>query len=130
MTVQNNELLQVWSMRISVGTAVIVVLLSWLNGVGISDLMIRAGVSFGVMYLLSAGALSLFDRMAPQKPQEKQSSSTAGRGDLIDFSVGEEELQKPQMPDANFPGQVDQDLSSGLPDSQHQAEIVRRMGWG
>lgn len=129
MIVQNNELLQVWSRCISVGTAVIVVLLSWFNGVRLPDLMVRSVVSFGVIYLLMAGTLSLFDRMAPQKPQEKQPSSAAGCGGFIDFSVGEEDLQKPQVPDVKFPGQVDQDLSSGLPDSERQAEIVRRMGW-
>ncbi|MDR3541362.1 MAG: hypothetical protein P4L69_10410 [Desulfosporosinus sp.] len=129
MVVQNNELLKVWSWRFSVGTAVIVVLLSWLNGVEIPDLMIRAGISFGVMYFLMNGAISLFKRMALQTPQEKQPSSPSGRGGHIDVSLGEEELQKPEVPDAKFAGQLDQDLSSGLPDSERQAEIVRRMGW-
>lgn len=129
MAVPKKELLRIWSMRFSAGTAVIVVLLSWLNGVQIQGLMVRAGISFGVIFLLTFGTINLFDRMAPQEPQEEQLSSPTGRGDLIDFSVGEEELPKPQVPDEKFAGQVDRELFSGMPDSKRQAEILRRMGW-
>ena len=129
MAVPKKELLRVWSMRFSAATAVMVVLLSWLNGVQIQGLMVRAGISFGLIYLLTFGTLNLFDRMAPSEPQEEQPSSSRGRGDLIDFSVGAEELQKPQVPNTKFAGQVDQELFSGQPDSKRQAEIVRRMGW-
>ena len=129
MTVQNKELLQVWSWRISVGTTLIVVSLSWLNGAGILDLIVRAGVSFAVMYFLITGAISLFEKMALQKPQEQRPSSTVERGGLIDIALGEEEPQKSEVPNAKFAGQIDQDLSSGLPDSKRQAEIVRKMGW-
>ena len=130
MAVQNSELLQVWSMRLSLGTALIVVSLSWINGVSLIDLMVRAGVSFGVMYLLTAGILTLFERTAPQEPETEQlSSDDSGRGGVIDFSVGDDELQKPEVQDSKLPGQVDRDLSAGLPDSERQAEIVRRMGW-
>lgn len=129
MAIQKNELLQVWSWRISVGTTIIVVSLSWLNGAGILDLIIRAGISFVVMFFLITGAISLFERMALQKPQEQQPSPTDGRGSLIDIALGEEEPQKSEMSEAKFAGQIDQDLSSGLPDSKRQAEIVRKMGW-
>lgn len=129
MAVQNIELLQVWAMRLSLVTTLVVVLLSWINGVMIVDLMVRAGVSFGVMYLLTVGILSLFERTASQEPQSEQSSSDSGRGGIIDFSVGDDELQGSHSQDSKLPGQVDQDLSAGLPNSEQQAEIVRRMGW-
>jgi len=132
MAVQNRELFQVWAMRISLVTTLIVVLLSWINGVRMVDLIVRGGVSFGVMYLLMAGILSLFERTAPPKPKKTQNeslSSDSGRGGVIDFSVGDDELLRPEEQDSKLPGQVDKDLSSGLPDSERQAEIVRRMGW-
>ena len=125
MTVQYSELFQVWSLRLALVTTFIVVLLSWLNAVKIFDLIVRAGVSFGVMYLLMAGTYTLFERAAPQK---EQSSSDSERGGLIDISVGDDELQK-TVQDTRFAGQVDPGLSEGIPDGERQAEIVRRMGW-
>jgi len=129
MAVQKRELYQIWAMRLSLVTAVIVLLLSWINKVGFFDLMVRAGVSFGVIYLLMAGILNLFERTAPQKSQNSQPDLASDCGSNIDFSVGDDEPLGLQGQDAGFPGQIDRDLSSGLPDSERQAEIVRRMGW-
>ncbi|AFQ45731.1 hypothetical protein [Desulfosporosinus meridiei] len=138
MNLQNRELYQVWSMRLSIGIMIIVLVLSWLNEIKLFDLMIRAAISFGVMYLLMTGTLTLFERTAPQKPEEGEIDPDNGRGANIDFSVGDDEIQAPvgddeiQAPsgqEAAFPGQVDRKLSSGLPDSERQAEIVKRMGW-
>lgn len=129
MAVQNSVVYQIWAMRITLVTTLIVVVLSWINAVRILDIIVRGGISFGVMYLLMAGILSLFEKTASQKPQNSpQSSSDAGRGGAIDVSVGDDEL-KPQIQDSSFPGQVDPSLSTGLPGSEQQAEIVRRMGW-
>ena len=134
MAVEDSVVYQLWARRITLATTLIVVVLSWLNAVKIPDLMIRAGISFGVMYFLMAGILSLFEKTASQKPKNSLKSSTpestteAGRGGVIDFSVGDEE-PRPQTQPASFPGQVDPNLSKGLPGSQQQAEIVRRMGW-
>ncbi|SDG15701.1 hypothetical protein [Desulfosporosinus hippei] len=129
MNLQNRELYQVWSMRLSIGIMIIVLVLSWLNEIKLFDLMIRAAISFGVMYLLMTGTLTLFERTAPQKPEEGEIDPDNGRGANIDFSVGDDELQAPSGQQAGFPGQVDRNLSSGLPDSERQAEIVKRMGW-
>ncbi len=129
MAVQNSVVFQMWARRISLATTFIVIVLSWINAVSIPNLIVRGGVSFGVMYLLMAGFLSLFEKTAAQEPQTKrQYSSEAGRGGVIDISVGDDEL-KPQRQDANFPGQVDPSLGKGLTGSKQQAEIVRRMGW-
>ncbi|MDR3600692.1 MAG: hypothetical protein P4L49_09475 [Desulfosporosinus sp.] len=130
MVVQYSKQFQVWALRLALVTTVIVVLLSWINGVKIFDLIVRAGVSFGVMYFLMAGILSLFEKTAPPKPQNEQPGPDPKRGGLIDVSVGDDELQTPQAQDLRVAGQVDPDLSIGLPDSERQAEIVRRMGWG
>lgn len=134
MAGQNRVAYQIWAKRISLATTLIVVTLSWIKGVRLSSLLVRGGISFGVMYLLLAGILILFEKTAAQEPQNKrQSSVDAGRGGVIDFSVGEDEAGtdtlNPQIQPSNFPGQVDPNLSRGLPDSQQQAEVVRRMGW-
>jgi len=129
MAVHNSELFRVWAMRLSLVTTLIVVSLSWINGVRMVDLIVRAGVSFGVMYLLMVGILSLFERTATQKPEPEQLNPDSGRGGVIDFSVGDDESQESMVQESKVPGQVDQDLSAGLPDSERQAEIVRRMGW-
>lgn len=129
MTVQDSEVYQIWAMRITLATTLIVVVLSWMNAVRIPEIIIRSGISFGIMYLLMAGILTLFEKSASQEPQNKQQSSLdAGRGGVIDFSVGEDVLE-PQIKPSSFPGQVDPNLSAGLPGSKEQAEIVRRMGW-
>ncbi|EGW36761.1 hypothetical protein [Desulfosporosinus sp. OT] len=127
MSGQHSEMFKVWALRLAIITTFLVVLLSWLNGVKLFDLIVRAGVSFGVMYLLLIGFYTLFERTAPPKPQDEQPDS--GRGGFIDISVGDDQLQTPPEQDARFPGQVDKDLSEGLPNSERQAEIVRRMGW-
>ena len=129
MAVQNKVMYQIWARRITLTTTLIVVVLSWMNAVSIVDIFIRGGISFAVMYLLMAGILNLFEKTASQKPQiEQQPSSDVGRGGVIDFSVGDDELS-PHIQPSSFPGQVDPSLSKGLPGSKQQAEIVRRMGW-
>jgi len=130
MVVQNRELFKVWALRLALFTTSIVLLLSWLNAVKIFDLIVRTGVSFGVMYFLMVGTLSLFERTGPQKLQDEHLGSDSGRGGVIDFSVGDDELQKPAGQDTKLAGQVDASLGEGIPDSERQAEIVRRMGWG
>lgn len=127
MPFQDSELFRIWTLRLALITAVIVLFLSWINGVKPFDLIVRGGVSFGVIYLLLTGTYNLFEKTAPKNQDEQPS---AGPGGLIDFSVGDDPLQPPPVQDTKFPGQVDQNLSTGLPDSERQAEIVRRMGWG
>lgn len=129
MAVQNNEVYHIWIMRITLATTLIVVSLSWINAVSIPNIIVRGGVSFGAMYLLMAGSLSLFEKTASHIPQnEQQISSDADCGGVIDFSVGDDEF-KPELQPSSLPGQVDPSLSKGLPGSKQQAEIVRRMGW-
>jgi hypothetical protein len=129
MADQNCVVYQIWIMRITLTTTLIVVVLSWINAVKIPGLIVRAGVSFGIMYFLLAGSLRLFEWAAPQEPQNELTCSDSGQGGFIDIAIGDDELQTPQVQDPSFPGQVDPSLSTGLPGSKQQAEIVRRMGW-
>lgn len=130
MTDQQNELFRMWAVRLCLVTTLIVVVLSWINEVKMLQLIIRAGVAYGVMYLLLVGALTLFDRTALEIPEKKPVDSEVGYGEVIDFSVGDDEALNNEGQKSQFAGQVDQSLSSGLPDSERKAEIVRRMGWG
>ena len=120
--------MRVWAFRLSLGTTLIVVVLSWSNAVKLFDLVVRAGVSFGVMFLLLAGILSLFEKTA--LPATQEDTSVSGRGGLIDVSGGEEDILAPKVTDNGFPGQVDPSLGNGELNGEQQAEIVRRMGWG
>ncbi|HZK53850.1 MAG TPA: hypothetical protein VFC84_06640 [Desulfosporosinus sp.] len=142
METQNSEVYQIWAKRITLTTTLIVVGLSWLNDVTTLDLIIRGGISFGIMYSLMAGILSLFKNTASEKNRDYLKSSAEvgatdmGRGGVIDFSVGDEGAQleikpksEPEFKPSNFAGQVDPNLSKGLPGSAQQAEIGRRMGW-
>lgn len=142
MATQNSEVYQIWAKRITLATTLIVVGLSWVNDVTILDLIIRGGISFGIMYSLMAGILSLFRNTASEvnkdylKSSAEEGTTDMGRGGVIDFSVGDEGSQpeikpefEPEIKSANFAGQVDPNLSKGLPGSAQQAEIGRRMGW-
>mgnify|MGYP001179136824 FL=1 len=51
----------------------------------------------------------------------------------IDYILGELDLSTEKQDNAqhkNFPGQINQGMKEGLPDSETQAEIIRKMGWG
>ncbi|MGI6119347.1 MAG: hypothetical protein ACOYIB_02065 [Desulfosporosinus sp.] len=131
MTVQKRLAYQPWAMRLALVTTFIVVLLSWLNAVKITGIFFRAGVSFGVMYLLTAGSLNLFEWAAVENPEDEQHEADSERGGLVDVSVGDEDaFPTPSGQDTKIAGQLDPDLSEGMPDYKRQAEIVRRMGWG
>lgn len=129
MTDQQSELFRIWAVRLSVVTTLIVILLSWMNDVKLLQLTIRAGFAYGVMYVLLVGTITLFDRTSLQTPQNKTLDSEVGYGGVIDFSVGDDEPQNLEGQESQFPGQVDQSLSSGFPNSERQADVVRRMGW-
>ncbi|AFM42687.1 hypothetical protein Desaci_3806 [Desulfosporosinus acidiphilus SJ4] len=117
-----------WSMRISILVALIVALLSWINGLKIFNLIVRAGISFGIIYLLLMGTFSLFKKTALSIPKQDQTLET-GRGGLVDVSLGGDDFFDTLPQNSGVPGQVDKDLSLGL-DSKKQADIIRRMGWG
>lgn len=133
MDVQNRKLYRVWALRLSIAASMMVLLLSFLNEIKIIDLILRALISFGIIYLLTVGSLTLFERTAPPNPEEdSQPDSNSGCGGNIDFSVGgDDPLESPELskPEVKTPGQIARDLSSELPGSERQAEIVRRMGW-
>lgn len=84
--------------------------------------------TFLLMYGLSYGSLYVFEKAAPPSEEDLTENSFIGevneaRGAFLDVAVGQEDMAPP------IAGQVDADLSEGLPDAEKQAEMVRRMGW-
>ncbi|MDP4127901.1 MAG: hypothetical protein Q8912_13300 [Bacillota bacterium] len=130
MTSQNTQFVRVWAFRFSFVTMMIVVVLSWINAVKLVDVIVRAGVSFGGMFLLLVGSWNLFERTALPSLQNGPTEAVSERGGLVDVSVGDKDVLAPQAIDTAFPGQVAPSLSEGILDGEQQAEIVRRMGWG
>lgn len=129
MTPQMSDLFKIWIFRLSLGIALIVALLSWVNGLRFFDVAVRSGVSFGVIFLLLSSILMVFQKTALPVPESEPSGKVSGRGGIIDFSVGDE-VPTSKTDEELFPGQVDPNLSLGLTDHKRKADIVRRMGWG
>lgn len=122
-------MLKIWAWRLALGTAIGVGILSWQMNAGFIRIVIRMILSFLLIYGLSYGSLYGFEKAAP--PVEdlpeiifSEGAANEGRGAFLDVAVGEEEMEFP------LAGQVDADLSEGLPDAEKQADMVRRMGWG
>lgn len=131
----NREKIYAWILRLSLLTAAIVALLSWLSGILLNQVVLRAGVAFLVIYILVRGSFELFEKGAPVP--ETPALKASAQGTLLDIAVGDETLSGDSAKSGgtsqgakNLPGQIEPSLSSGLPDSERQAEIVRRMGWG
>lgn len=108
MILENIAVYKTWALRSSLIIALLVIVLSLLRAVSIPYTLVRGVVSFGIMYLLLAGSLYLFERGAPPseyqaESEEEQSPEDDGRGTLFDASVGDD---APQMPE--------QDLSANL----------------
>lgn len=145
----DREKIKMWILGFAVLTAVFVGVLSWSGGVLFPQLLLRIGMAFTVMFGLGMGGLILFE----QGGVKETSGNGRAKGSLIDIAVGEGEqastLQEDAVAEAaepnaqrgrnsrmsreeaeNLPGQVKPSLHKGLPDSEAQADIVRRMGWG
>ncbi|MEA4900857.1 hypothetical protein [Desulfitobacterium sp.] len=125
----DKETLRIWAWRLALGTALVVGILSWVTKVGFLRIMIRIILSYLLIYGLSYGSLYWFEKAAPPgddvPPDNRVEDELNGtRGALFDVAVGEDEMDPP------IAGQVNADLSEGLPDAEQQADMVRRMGWG
>lgn len=141
----DKDTLSLWAWRLALGTGIAVGILSWLTGVDFLQSVIRMILSFLLMYGLSYGSLYGFEKTAlpSEEIQENRpgdGEAGEGRGALIDVAVGQEEMEQDsdspedesETKESGSPlaGQVDAHLSEGMPDTDKQAEMVRRMGWG
>lgn len=144
----DDETLRVWAWRFALGIAFIVGILSWKTGVSFLWIMIRIIFSYLLMYGLSYGSLYVFKKNSILPNEDNLDSSRDGNtnnlsGALLDVAVGQEDEQW-DMPPADEQeknisqgksvslraGQLNADLSQGMPDTEKQADMVRRMGWG
>lgn len=125
----SNETLRIWAWRLALATAIIVGILSWLTKVSFLWVMLRMIFTFLLMYGLSYASLYGFEKAASPSEDDLEKDSfegevNEGRGAFLDVAVGQEDMDTP------LAGQVDADLSEGLPNAEKQADMVRRMGWG
>ncbi|KLU60394.1 hypothetical protein CEB3_c32450 [Peptococcaceae bacterium CEB3] len=88
MEQKSYESLRVWAWRLSVGTALMVGLLSFVQGVGFLGLMLRLPLTFFIMYALSAGSLYLFRKGSADAGLGSEASD--GKGNLFDIVLGAE----------------------------------------
>ena len=138
MDFPRGEQLRLWSWKLSLTTAILICLLSWVNGVALVWIIVRAALAFLVIYTLVLGSLSLFIKTADPELDKDALDQNFDQGTIIDISLGdglnldsEEDYAIP--PDSKtglgrYAGQVDPALVSGV-GHQQQADIVRRMGW-
>lgn len=143
----DREKIKIWILGFAVATAFFVGILSWNGGVLFPQLLLRSGLAFIVMFGLGMGGLILFE----QGGVREAPNSGRAKGSLIDIAVGDQAASSDEDMVAeeegpitergqtgpvsqgtveNLAGQVKPSLQQGLPDSEAQADIVRRMGWG
>ncbi|WP_425806984.1 hypothetical protein ACHOLT_07620 [Desulfitobacterium sp. Sab5] len=144
----DDETMRIWAWRFALGTAVIIGILSWKTGVSFLRIMIRIIFSYLLMYGLSYGSLYGFKKTGILEKEDNANSlveravnNTSGA--FLDVAVGQEDSQwdiprdteqeqdnSSEKNSALIAGQLNADLSQGMPDTEKQAEMVRRMGWG
>ena len=151
MDFPKDEKLRLWSKYLALVTAILICLLSWINGVTLGWIVVRAALTFLVIYSLTLGSIVLFLKTAYPDLDEAVPEQNIKQGTLIDISLGDDSVEQventykiDQKPDLNenesvpgtgkigvgtCAGQVDPALASGVVSHQQQADIVRRMGW-
>ncbi len=138
MDFPKDEQLRLWSWNLSLVTAILICLLSWLNGVALVWILVRAALAFFVIYTLTLGSLGLFIKTAHPDLNKEVLKQNLSQGTIIDISLGNDhnlDLNEDHAVPLGsktglgmYAGQVDPALVSGV-GHQQQADIVRRMGW-
>jgi len=115
-----SDTVRTWAWHIALAVSVLISLLSLKAGISFLFSILRAILSFCLIYGISAMALVTFNKTG--SPMKEESLGT-----LLDITVGQDDHSAAKKPIA---GQVNLELTKGLPDAEQQAEIIRRMGWG
>ena len=144
----DDETLRVGAWWFALVIASLVGILSWMTGVSFLWIKIRIIFSYLLIYGLSYGSLYVFKKNSIFHSEDNLDSSRDRNvnnlsGTLLDVAVGQEDEQWDMPPAAEQEmnispaqrvslraGQVNADLSQGMPDTEKQADMVRRMGWG
>jgi hypothetical protein len=123
-----------WARIISLVAALIVFLLSLLNGVTFGWLVFRFIITFSLLYGLVAGSLIFFRKTARADVSEEISASdnNLALGRKIDISLEDEASSvsgSRESEPGSYAGQVDPALVNGFINPKQQADLIRRMGW-
>ena len=124
------EEILLWIWRGSLFVAILVGMLSWKNGIMLTLCVLRAALTFIVLYRLTTGLVYLFQKAAP-------SGSVVGiggsdKGIVFDTLVGlegAEGLETERLDSKISPGQIQPGLGKELLDRERQSEILQRMGF-
>ncbi|HWQ71486.1 MAG TPA: hypothetical protein VN370_04110 [Desulfitobacteriaceae bacterium] len=152
MNFPKDEQLRLWFRNLSLFTAFVVCLLSWLNGNDFVRIIFKTGITFLVIYGLTVGCLVFFRKTANLEFNEEIDQENH-QGTLLDVSLGDEVTdqngdseitdqdskfnglntglhENKRETDVGRPaGQVDPAFINGTISHQQQADIIRRMGW-
>jgi hypothetical protein len=133
MNFPKDEQLRLWSRDLSLITAFVVCILSWLNGNDFSRIFFKAIITFLVIYGLTIGCLAIFRKTAYSEFNEEIAQQNH-KGTLLDVSL-EDDVSLNSVSNENetglnpHAGQVDPAFISGDISHKQQADIIRRMGW-
>lgn len=149
MKFPKDEQLRLWSRNLSIAAALVVCLLNWLNGNTFKYMIFRTVVTFIIMYGLTSGCLACFRKTANAGSDEVMGQENL-KGTLLDVSLEDNnpdqtgqttcnqnsdlkeispEAKENETGAAQYAGQVDPALVSGVVSHKQQADIIRRMGW-
>ena len=132
MMIPNQTKIESLFYKLSLATAISVLLFSVLNGYGFINIIIRTALAFIFIYFLGQALLVLWQSISPP-PRQAQDLSH-----YLDVMVGEdmdlnnisEVTTSTDKRADSFPGQIRMDIKNDLQeDNDTKAEMVRRMGW-
>jgi len=133
MTVPNWSKIESLFYKLALGSAIIVLLFSILNGYGFLYIIFRTGLAFILIYFLGQGFSLLWQSISPPHQPEAQNLSKyfdVMVGDELDIKENTEAKGNISKSIEPLPGQIRMDIKNGLPeDIDTKAELVRRMGW-
>lgn len=134
MTVPNWSKIESFFYKLALGSGIIVLLFSFLNGYGFLYIIFRTALAFILIYFLGQGLLKLWQSITPVQQQGGQYLSQfvdVMVGDDLDVSENNEEVASAGAKQGeDLPGQVRINIKKDLPeDDKTKAEMVRRMGW-
>ena len=126
-----------WSLYISSICVIVVGLLNWEQGYVIEDLLIHVVIAFGLVYGLveiniflfeKSGILASFDGSIVEKPKSSFSITIEDKIELEKLYPHLKEFSDTKTDFQEVSGQIDPNLSLGLPNDQHRSDIRKKMG--
>ncbi|NLM20981.1 MAG: hypothetical protein GX207_04445 [Peptococcaceae bacterium] len=111
---------------LALGTAMLVMLFSVYNKYSFLVISLRTIIGFLIIYFLGIVLHHIWNIMdVTQNPPQEQNR--------IDYILGEihaPERQERKEQENIFPGQINKEMKDGIPDTDTQVELAKKMGWG